>query len=55
MKKNKSPRDWLSVILKRIMLSPESEKIELYKKISATLSEEKNYKDNKFIPRHMRN
>jgi 5-methylcytosine-specific restriction endonuclease McrA len=55
MKKNKYPRDWLSVILKRIMLSPESEKIELYKKISATLSEEKNYKDNKFIPRHMRN
>jgi hypothetical protein len=55
MKKNLTPKDWLVVLLKRIESSLDSDRLQIYKRITITLSEDKNYKDNKFIPRHMRN
>lgn len=54
MKKNLLPKDWLAVLLKRIESSSDPNRLQLYERIAATLSEHKNYKDNKFIPRHMR-
>jgi len=55
MKKNLLPKDWLITLSKRIKSSERNEIVSLYSKIIKNLSDDSNYKDNKFIPRHMRN
>jgi 5-methylcytosine-specific restriction endonuclease McrA len=55
MKKNLLPKDWLESLQKRIKSSSDSSRLDLYKRIITTLSEVINYKDDKFIPRHIRN
>jgi 5-methylcytosine-specific restriction endonuclease McrA len=55
MKKNLLPKDWLATLTKRIESVKESNRLDLYKRIITTLSEDSNYRDNKFVPRHMRN